>query len=513
MRARLTPPEDVATAKKMWENGAAYEDIAQTINRLPNTIRGWTYDPSWDKEKRKKAMMDKVDNKMEERAKINRERVAAARKIKKQMEGFDNDGTPYSEALKKCLSPEYGLYDYQREFILDKSRFKCVLKARQVGFSYIIGLCCVLGALKGRDQLVVSSSEDQSSIIHDHVLTHTEKLGIMPDNVDATDDSIQLGEAKIKFFGSNFRTIQGRAGDVWLDEFAWHMPDKQKKIWGAIAPSVTAVGGSISVISTPFVPDSFHWRLTENHNNEWPQFKRWRVTIHDAIDGGMVVPGGIDTLRSIFCADDWAMFFLCQYAEGTDALLNWNLLSSATTEVASIGCDYYNGGVDIGRTNHRFAVAIIGKVANKDLYVLKQWQVTKGLTFAKQEQEVLRWDSRMDVRRWCVDRTGLGMDIAERLTESLSPRCVGVHFDAKKKERMALKMLKLFEDKKIVIPNNADVMANLHSVKKIVSGMGVKYDATSDDSGHGDLFWAVAMAVDSMVNNYGGGRSRVELWS
>lgn len=514
MKQKLTPPEDVAKAKQMWEAGETLDAIARAIDRIPNTVRSWTYDPKWDKDKRTKAMQDKYEAKREDRKRLDRERKVEYRKTKKELDAYELEGSPYSMAFEKAMSPSYGLRPYQVEFLLSKKRFKCVLKSRQIGFSYAMALGCLLGALRGRDQLVVSASEDQASIVYEYVLRHIENLGIIPESVDTTDFSIQLDQAKIKFFGSNFRTIQGRAGDVWLDEFAWLVPDRQKKIWGAIAPSVTSIGGSITIVSTPFLPDSFHWRIAENHNNEWSQFERWKLTIHDAINDGMEIPGGLDELRSLFDADDWAMFYLCQYAEGSDALLNWNMLSGATDELAGLYCDYYHGGVDIGRTSHRFAVAIVGKVVGKDQYVLKHWQISKGLTFAKQEQEVLLWDRRVEIRKWSVDRTGLGMDIAERLSESLSPRCVGVHFDAKKKERMAMKMLKLFEDKKFVIPNNADVMANLHSVKKIVSSNGVRYEANSDETqGHGDLFWAVAMAVDSMVAGYGTGRGRVELWA
>ena len=233
----------------------------------------------------------------------------------------------------------------------------------------------------------------------------------------------------------------------------------------------------------------------------------------------MPLPGGIDDLRGLFDADTWSMFYLCQYAEGTDSLLSWTLLHSLThANVLSIPVGHMRGGVDIGRTGHRFAVALLGQEylgeekGFSDKFVLRHTQIAKGLTFAEQEAAVLDWDKRLEIESWRVDRTGLGMDIAERLTKRLGPRAVGVHFDAARKQRMALNLLALAENKRLILPADPDVLANLHSVRKIVQANGVRYDAPADDQGHGDLFWALAMAAEGLARSPHGGGVVVEVW-
>lgn len=53
-------------------------------------------------------------------------------------------------------------------------------------------------------------------------------------------------------------------------------------------------------------------------------------------------------------------------------------------------------------------------------------------------------------------------------------------------------------------PNDPDVLARLHAVEKLVSGSAIKYDAARDESGHGDLFRAVALAADGRAGSGAG---------
>lgn len=118
-----------------------------------------------------------------------------------------------------------------------------------------------------------------------------------------------------------------------------------------------------------------------------------------------------------------------------------------------------------------------------------------------QKAAILELDDRMDVESWKVDKTGIGMQLAEELAATSPERFEGMWFNAQRKQSMALNMLKLFEDRRLVIPNDPDVLAQLHAVQKISTGKTIKYDADRTKDGHGDLFWAVAMAADGRGRN------------
>jgi phage FluMu gp28-like protein len=53
----------------------------------------------------------------------------------------------------------------------------------------------------------------------------------------------------------------------------------------------------------------------------------------------------------------------------------------------------------------------------------------------------------------------------------------------------------LFQDKLVRVPALDAVREDLHSVRKIVTAANnVRLDATREDGGHGDRFWALALA-------------------
>ncbi|MEM7296614.1 MAG: terminase family protein, partial [Pseudomonadota bacterium] len=322
-------------------------------------------------------------------------------------------GAVSADALARVLDPKYGLYAYQVDFLQAEDRFRIVLKARQIGFSYVVGLAVLLGAMAGRPQIVVSASERQAQIILNYVRHHAKRIGILLEE-DKANKIVVMG-TDIVATSTNFRTAQGWPGDVWFDEFAWVR--NQRMLWAAIVPSITAVGGRVTVFSTPFLPGSLFWEIATNHKNKHDHWWRTTITIEDAIAQGMPLPGGLDELRMLFDSESWAMFYECQWAENGSALLSWELLHSLTTE-RIIRADYgrLRGGVDVGRINDRTAIALIGQehIREKwgDRYALLHHEMHKGLPFDAQKARIHEVDGRFDIEGWKIDKTGLGMQLA-----------------------------------------------------------------------------------------------------
>lgn len=417
-----------------------------------------------------------------------------------------------AEALARVLDPGYGLYAYQVEFLESEERYRLVLKARQIGFSYVVGLAVLLGALAGRPQIVVSASERQAQIILNYVRLHAGRLDVALD--EDKSNQITVRGTNIIAVSTNFRTAQGFPGDVWFDEFAWVR--NQRLLWGAVVPSITAVGGRVTVFSTPFLPGSLFWEVATNHKGKYDYFRRWTFTIHDAIAQGMPLPGGLDELRMLFDSESWAMFYECQWAENGSALLSWELLHSLTDPALDPGkFGRLRGGVDVGRINDRTAIALMGQEALGrkwgDRFALVHHEMHKGLPFAAQKATVLGVDQRFDIDGWKIDKTGLGMQLAEELQTAHPERFEGVWFSAQRKSRLALNLLKLAEDRRLILPNDPGVLSQLHSVQKQISGQTIRYDADRNEDGHGDLFWAAALAADGRALGAAGGGLGVEV--
>ena len=61
---------------------------------------------------------------------------------------------------------------------------------------------------------------------------------------------------------------------------------------------------------------------------------------------------------------------------------------------------------------------------------------------------------------------------------------------------MAIRTLRMFQDRRIRIPISKIWRDDLHGVKKILTAAGnVRYDAERTKDGHSDRFWALALSL------------------
>lgn len=501
--------------------GDSTSEIAKVIGCSERTVRAWASKGDWGSDLRKRReTADGIEAQIHRLSRVKNPTTAQAQRLAMLTKSLDRvkksapkpkprptvANAVSADALARVLDAEYGLYEYQTEFLQDESRFRIILKARQIGFSYVVGLAVLLGAMAGRPQIVVSASERQAQIILAYVRHHAGRLDVLIEE-DKANKLVVMG-TDIVAMSTNFRTAQGWPGDVWLDEFAWVR--NQRMLWAAVIPSITAMGGRVTVFSTPFLPGSLFWEIATNHKNKHAHWSRKTITIEDAINQGMPLPGGLDELRMLFDSESWAMFYECQWAENGAALLSWELLHSLTEErILPHKFGRLRGGVDVGRINDRTAIALVGQEVDgkkwKDRFALLHHEMHKGMKFDAQKTTIHEVDGRFDIESWKIDKTGLGMQLAEELHTANPERFEGVWFSAQRKSKLALNVLKLAEERRLLLPNDPDVLAQMHSIQKITSGSSIKYDAERNDEGHGDLFWAVALAADGRAKPGGGG--------
>lgn len=531
-----------AEARSRYLAGEPVALVAAAVGVSENTVRVWARDFGWREDlARRRTTPDQLEAEI---ARITALLAGAGQKqaykltlrlrmLQKALDGLRRSLPrprpiprvavfAHADLLKKALAPGYGLLPYQRRFLEDDARYRCVLKARQIGFTYVIGLSAVLGLAAGRDQIVVSASEEQARLVMGHLRAHAERLGL-PIEEDS-EREIRIMGSKAVALSTNWRTAQGYTGDVWFDEFAWAPhPDR---LFNAVAPAITRVGGRITVCSTPWVPGNLFWKIATDHQGKYAHYSRHTVTIHDAIAQGMPLPGGLDELRLNFDAASWAMFFECQWAEEEGALLPWALLDEIAQDAPAAGgrktaAPRYGRlrlGVDLGRVADRTALVLVGEVldpvslaATGIARVLATHSV-QGMDFAGQRALIEDWIARHDPQAVVIDRSGLGWQLAEELADAHPGRVFPRGFTAPMKERLALNLLRLAEQKRLSIPRDPALMAELHAVRRLPTATGIRYDAPRNAAGHADRFWALALALDGMEGFSRAAGMEVELW-
>ncbi len=396
------------------------------------------------------------------------------------------------ELLRRALNGDFGeLYLYQHEFLSCQDQFRLVIKSRQIGFSYVAALDALIASVAGRNQLFLSASEEQALILMRYVEHWAGKMGILF-TVDKENEKRLANGAIIKAMANNFRTVQGFTGDIWMDEFAWYQ--NPKKIWHAFVPSIGAVKGRFTILSTPFEENSLFHDLWVDEAKYF-MFTRFRIDIYRAMEDGLEFD--LATMRALFDADTWASAYECQFIDDESALFSIGLIKSCVDPMLY----YYTpssgkvlfSGYDIGRSAHRSALAALA--LHEKRYELAMMDVLAKASFDEQRMHLWSFMDTKPLAQLRIDRTGIGMDLAEGMVKKYRQRVMGVHFTATQKESMALNLKKLFEDGTITIPNDPILIADIHSIKRKAGARGFLYDSKQNEHGHADRFWALALAA------------------
>ncbi len=115
--------------------------------------------------------------------------------------------------------------------------------------------------------------------------------------------------------------------------------------------------------------------------------------------------------------------------------------------------------------------------------------------FSEQETDLRRLLDQVPVARLSIDRSGIGMNLAENLARDY-PQVVPENFTNESKERWATDMKILLQRRDIALPRDRELVSQIHSIKRRVLPSGkVSFDAErSGRGGHADRFWAIALA-------------------
>lgn len=405
------------------------------------------------------------------------------------------------------------LLPYQRAWVQDKSQLKIWLKARQIGFSFCSTYRSVVDMI-GRKTLWValSAGQRQSFELARKAKEHIdaiakveqaargyefleEKWGIV-DGAEVTQSVIHLpsNKARFIFLPANPDTARGYTGNVLADEFAFHKD--AKRIYAAIYPSITR-GYSIEIGSTAFGESGMFYELCTKENG----FSKHRTTIYEAVEQGL--DANIELLRE-GCPDEdiWQQEYCCEFISDATSWIPWELITQAqsidaTTELPEEferrGELYL--GVDIGRRKDLTVICLIERIG--DVSWVRALVRMRGMPFKAQRERIEGMMESLRVRRCCQDASGLGMQMAEELVEKYGEmRVEPIEFTMPVKEDMAVRTRRAFEQATIRIPDDRNLRAGIHAVRRIPTAAGhFRFDAERTEQGHADEFWALSLAL------------------
>lgn len=443
-------------------------------------------------------------------------------------------GNILGATVPATVKPIIPLFPYQQEAVESKARFSWNCWSRQVGKSFAFSLKHTLRAVEtGRLQVLLSAGKQQSKELMEKVCQHAQAAQMVAEFHDSEvfeDTDIKILEVRLPNRGrviglpANPRTARGYTGDVFLDEFGIHQHDRE--IWGALMPTVLRGNSLLTIASTPKGKSNMFYRLRDNET-----YERRTVTLLDAISQGL--EGNADLMRSALDDDElWRQEFLCEFVDEATAFLTYEMiigceddevempvaldgkngsdpaaLQTALSAIADLSGDVtMDAGWDVGRKRD---LSVLWIVAHKDK-VLKTRLVLElaNFPFAWQKQIISTFMRTTGARHIAIDATGMGMPLAEEITEAFGEwRVDSINFATSisgqpVKEKLAGQLRVKVEDATIRIPASTRVRDDWHSIEKsVTTGGRVRYHAERSKWGHADRFWAAALAVSAATDS------------
>jgi phage FluMu gp28-like protein len=114
-------------------------------------------------------------------------------------------------------------------------------------------------------------------------------------------------------------------------------------------------------------------------------------------------------------------------------------------------------------------------------------------TFAEIRFELYRLLRLPQVKRCCIDASGLGMQLSEEAKREFGWKVEPITFTAAIKEELAFGLRRDFEERRVRIPADERLRSDLRGIKKEVTLSGnIRFAGESADS-HCDRFWAKAL--------------------
>lgn len=404
--------------------------------------------------------------------------------------------------------PAIQLHKYQRDWFLDRSRFKLGMFARQTGKTFTTTLetvdDCFEAAVQGRRQrwVILSRGERQAKEAMDEgIKRHAQayQLGFEAAEFDwnGNDGSYRALEvtlphgSRITALPANPDTARGFSANVFLDEFAFHLDSHA--IWKALFPVISA-GWKLRVTSTPNGKGNKFYELATGTDQVWA---RHVVDIYRAVADGL--PRNIEELRAGIGDDDaWAQEYELKWLDEASAWLSYDLISSC--EDASAGSPTgYQGGVsfvgrDIGRRNDLHVIWVWEQVG--DVLWERERIEQKRATFAEMDEAFDDIMARYRVGRACIDQTGMGEKVVEDAQRRYGTRVEGVLFTLPNKLVMATRGKERFEDRTVRIKEgDVPLRTDLHKLRKVTSATGAPRFVAERDDDHADRTWAAFLGI------------------
>jgi phage FluMu gp28-like protein len=452
---------------------------------------------------------------------------------------------------------------YQDELIRSNATFLAILKARQIGWSFLVALKGLAMAndparIKYTKQFVSYNEEDAQEKIRYakefyESIPNRFKKKLKRDTTTSMEFIDQGGKTTSRLISIACRPPRGKNGDISFDEMAFYPANRCKAIYTAGVNAI-ARGGHIEVGSTPLgTIGMFYDILTNEHDYEgydrytvpwW--FSRFHCNdVEKAVALAPDMPTeqrvftfGTKKLISIYktnLLEDFQQEQECMFIDSKGSFISLELIYANTPgmrpgerenalesddaeeegieihvaktalELTNIYDPEKHGalylGYDVARRRDAAVIFAIGNNLKTGKKISLAEIEMRDTPFEEQLNTLRSIISSLSPVRCCIDQTGMGEPLCERMQKEFGEeRIEGVPFTNETKEILANNVKRGLESLDFLLPNSQAFHLQIHSIKRMPTLMGrFRYDAERTDKGHADSFWAWALAYHAIT--------------
>lgn len=456
---------------------------------------------------------------------------------------------------------------FQMSHLNDDSTFRIEVKSRQIAWSWLSAAESLADALLDkRDSVYVSINQDEAMEkirYARHAYDCLRITGIPKIIRDSLTDIEFDNGARLTSLTS--KAPRGRArANLYLDEFAHVGGDRQ--IYTATLPIISK-GGRLRIGSSPFGSIGVFWEIFDEAVRPYPGFTRkrtpwWEVQAFckDVRLAWHLAPKmpteeridrfGNDRIIAIYSnifLEDFQQEYECAFNSVTDAWFAWqeirdaqdpklscfkancygksvggaiNAIESLARLIEAGRIEHvFAGGIDIGRKKDATEIFLVG--VGRDHYPLRLMISLKNTEFETQRDIMTYMLNRLPIGRLMVDKTGIGMNLAESLHKLYPYKVYPVDFTIPAKIMWAGDAKALLQSKKTPIPVDRDLAYQIHSLKRIVTASKqLRFDVDkSETKSNADMAWAWMLSLSAAkqmlfvtANTGNVGQSVVQYW-
>jgi len=420
---------------------------------------------------------------------------------------------------------------YQIAWIRDQGHLRICEKSRQVGLSYADSYDSVRkAAVKGGRNVWVMSRDEMQA--RQYICYCKKWARVLNYAAHDWDEQMMVGGsgkpiqvqvlsfatgASVCALSSTPDAIVGKSGHVKLDEFALH---RNQRTLYAVAKPVIQWGGTLSIISTHRGIGSLFYELLADSRQRGNTigWSLHTIPIQSAVEQGLVErinekTGGNESRAGWLarqrseCIDEeqWLQEYCCVPADESTAFITFEMLNGCedpnlrlariedllSSSQHSTDNSQLFLGVDIAR-KHDLCVFDVGERIGDVVWDRVRLEL-ENKSFSEIKSELYRLLRLAQLKRCCLDATGLGMQLAEEAKADFGWKVEPITFTAPIKEELAFGLRTALQERTLRLVADDKLRADLRGIKKQVTLSGnIRFGGETADS-HCDRFWAKAL--------------------